>query len=201
MEVYAIRHAQSTYNKWSMKRIYTPWLWPVRDPLIYDAPLSEKGLSQASKLQVSVAEISERAELIICSPLTRAIHTMQIAFPNPKCPVIITPLVRERGDKCCDIGTPLSQLTEKYPQYEFLHFENEYWWNCNQENPFEFLREGKESLLERQKEFIKFLRGRSERIVVIITHGQFIKTLVGRKLQISNCGIKQISLDDINHLQ
>lgn len=197
MEIYAIRHAQSTYNKWSYKRIYTPWLWPVSDPLIYDAPLSSTGIAQASKLQKSTTEISEKAELIICSPLTRAIHTMQLAFPNIKCPVIITPLVRERGDKTCDIGSPLSKLKESYPDYEYLHFDNEHWWHCNQDNPFEFSKESRESLRSRQDALIEFLRTRSEKVVIIISHGQFIKTLIGKKIQIKNCGIKRLSLEGI----
>lgn len=197
MELYAIRHAQSTYNKWSAKRIYTPWLWPVSDPLIYDAPLSEKGLLQASKLQSSIAPLSSRIELIICSPLTRAIHTMQILFPNPQCPVIITPLARERGDKCCDIGTPLSQLQEKYPQYQYCHFENDFWWNCEQSKPFEFLKESKSSLKLRQKQLIEFLKNREEKVVVLVSHGQFIKSLIGRRMQIKNCGVKQLDLEEI----
>jgi broad specificity phosphatase PhoE len=199
MEIYAIRHAQSTYNKWSLKRIYTPWLWGVRDPMIYDAPLSDKGLSQASKLQYSISDISKKVDLIICSPLTRAIHTMQIAFQGIECPVIVTPLARERGDKTCDIGIPFSKLREKYPQYEYLHFNNEHWWNCDQANPFEFLKETKESLRKRQAEFIEFLKSRTEKFVVVVSHGQFIKTLTGKKLQMRNCEVRCLSLEDISN--
>ena len=123
---------------------------------------------------------------------------MQIAFPNINCPVIITPLVRERGDKTCDIGSPLPELREKFPSYDYLHFSSDFWWNCNQDEPFKFLRETKESLRQRQTELIEFLKTRQEKTVVIITHGQFIKTLVGKKMQINNCGIKKISLDEIN---
>ena len=166
--------------------------------MIYDAPLSETGLSQANKLQSTVAEFAESVELIVCSPLSRAIHTMQLAFPNIKCPVIITPLARERGDKTCDIGIPLSEIRQKNPQYDYFHFENEYWWNCDPNSPFEFLKESKESLVQRQKELVDFLKTRQEKVVVIISHGQFIKTLVGKKMQIKNCGIKKIRLDELN---
>ena len=197
MEIYAIRHAQSTYNKWSFKRIYTPWLWTVSDPMIYDAPLSPAGIEQANELKLSLNELSEKIELVICSPLSRAIHTMQIALPDIKCPVIITPLIRERCDKTCDIGIPLSQLRERYTEYEFLHFNSEHWWHCDQSAPFELLKETPESLRNRQRELIEFLKTRSEKVVVMVTHGQFIKKLIGRRLQIKNCGVKKLSLDEL----
>lgn len=197
MEIYAIRHAQSTYNKWSYKRIYTPWLWSTSDPMIEDAPLSEKGISQAKKLYHSVRELREKVQLIICSPLSRAINTMQIAFPDVNCSIIISPLVRERGDKLCDKGIPLPLLQERYPQYEFMHFSSDIWWSCDPNPPHDFIKESNESLHFRQQELIEFLKTRSETIVVIITHGQFIKTLTGKKTQIGNCGIRKFSLTEI----
>jgi broad specificity phosphatase PhoE len=197
MEIYAIRHAQSTYNKWAFKRIYTPWLWTTSDPMIQDAPLSEKGLIQARKLHHSIRELREKVQLIICSPLTRAIHTMQIAFPDANCHIIISPLVRERGDKLCDMGTPLPLLQEKYPQYEFLHFNSDIWWSCQPEPPHDFIKETRESLQARQRELIEFLKTRAEEVVVIVSHGQFIKTLAGKRMQIGNCGIKKFALNEL----
>ena len=198
MEIYAIRHAQSTYNEYSSKRIYTPWLWTKGDPMIQDAPLSSKGLQQARKLHSTSRELREKVQLIICSPLTRAIQTMNLVFPDANCHIIISPLVRERGDKLCDMGVPLPIIQEKYPQYEYLHFNSEIWWSCKEEPPHEFTKETKESLYSRQRELIEFLKTRAEEIVVIVTHGQFIKTLAKKSLQISNCGIKKFTLDELS---
>ena len=201
MEIYLIRHAESTYNRWAFKRIYNPCLWFNNDPMIYDAPLSDNGSSQALELHSSISELSKKVDLIICSPLTRAIDTMKIAFPNISCPVIITPLVRERGDKTCDIGKPLSVLREKYPNYNFIHFNNEYWWTCNQNSPFELVKETSEHLKKRQLDFIKFLNTTSEKVVVIFTHGKFIKSLLKKKMQIKNCGVQKSSLAKLKNKQ
>lgn len=94
--------------------------------MLYDASLTPKGIRQANKAKVKYAELIQRCDLIICSPFTRAIETMKIIFEESKCPVIITPLARERLDTSCDIGTPLSELKQKYKDYEYMHFDSEY---------------------------------------------------------------------------
>lgn len=47
--IYCIRHGESTYNAWRTRSLWNfSWI-VVRDPMILDAPLSEKGEQQVKR--------------------------------------------------------------------------------------------------------------------------------------------------------
>lgn len=73
--LYLIRHGQSmgqVAKKLGMDR--------QRDPRLRDASLTKEGLRQAQDL--IQYEFGDEPELIVSSPLTRALHTALVAFPN-----------------------------------------------------------------------------------------------------------------------
>ncbi len=76
--IYIIRHGESEYNR-AIGAMGSKW----EDPLIYDAPLTCKGKRQAMNLREQVRKwnLPENA-CWVTSPLSRAIETMLLAFPN-----------------------------------------------------------------------------------------------------------------------
>ena len=48
--LYLIRHGESTFNEWRKKSLRNfSWIW-IKDPMIFDAQLSDKGREQARTL-------------------------------------------------------------------------------------------------------------------------------------------------------
>ncbi|MFN3077629.1 MAG: phosphoglycerate mutase family protein [Alphaproteobacteria bacterium] len=69
--LHLIRHGQSTFNA---ACAVIPW----SDPMLFDAPLSARGEEEVALLRRRVAELP--VELVLVSPLTRAIQTALGAF-------------------------------------------------------------------------------------------------------------------------
>lgn len=76
-----IRHAQSEYNK-AVREVWRCGC--LFDPMTFDAPLSEYGREQAAQAHASgkYDSIAADVEVIITSPLTRAIETTLALFPD-----------------------------------------------------------------------------------------------------------------------
>src|SRR5690242_19026944 len=96
--IYFIRHGEGYHNA-------------ALDWSIFDAHLTEKGIGQATAVQPP-----EGLQLIISSPMTRAIqttfHIWQHKYP---CSVRISHLHSERWSYQCDEGRPKSALLQDFP--------------------------------------------------------------------------------------
>ena len=123
MKVHVIRHGRSEFNQWRIDQIKRPWKWFDNPPEFTDAKLTLEGVDQARRAGEKYKDIIQNCQLIICSPLTRAIQTMQILTRGLDIPVVVSPLVTERTDTMCDIGRTYSELKDEYKMYELLHFE------------------------------------------------------------------------------
>ena len=94
--VHCIRHGQSTFN--------AHWEEGGSDPLHFDAPLSDLGQQQVAAAAVALRDVPY--ELVVTSPLTRAIQTTLGLFADhPSAPEIrVECLHRERLENSCDVG-------------------------------------------------------------------------------------------------
>ena len=192
-EVYFVRHGQSEFNAWRSAQLFSPAQWFVRDPMIRDAVLTRKGQEQAVQQRATAASIGP-VQLIISSPLTRAVQTMRLMFPQAACPVLLTPLVREKLNYACDIGIPTSKLRNMYPEYTFAHFEGEYWWKHNPNAPFDVQNETTEEVKQRIEVFREFIQSRTESKIVVVAHGYFIQLALNHLFMPGNCQIRRAVL-------
>lgn len=112
------------------------------DPFLFDSCLSALGRQQVADLTERVKEMDLKPDLIISSPLCRALETA-LAFAHfnnvssttssayLKIPLIVHPWARERVDTACDIGTPSTLLKEKwsaiFPNADFSLLSDELW--------------------------------------------------------------------------
>ena len=122
--VYLIRHGHSRYNDWR-DRSWLPWAGCtglcIGDPLIADAALSAKGEGQLAALRQRVQQLGldESVELVVTSPLTRAITTTLGGFDTAALrrrgvPIVVSALHAEICDTACDVGRPLSVLRKVF---------------------------------------------------------------------------------------
>lgn len=175
--VHLIRHGQSQFNAAfdSIKRV---------DPMIFDPRLTELGRAQAAKL-ADPARWSN-VELVVASPLTRAIETAELAFAGHGAPLRIEALHRERAEHSGDIGRRTPELKADFPHLEFDHLDDR-WWHHDPARPEAIAVETEEQLLARVAAFREWLAARREREIAVVGHGTFLNRLTGRHFQ--NCEV------------
>ncbi|KAI9999170.1 hypothetical protein PInf_003989 [Phytophthora infestans] len=219
--LYCIRHGESTFNEWRARSLWNfSWMW-VRDPMIVDAPLSAKGKKQAAKLHESIEaeHLEDKIQLIITSPLTRAIETTIGAFPDTKIPIIVESSCREMLDTACDIGRVPAELAQQFLPQADIDFSqlDPFWWlemekfprtgpgNAPPANivtpktPDEVLplREAKDELDARIGAFVAKLAERPEQHIAVVGHSSFFKRMLAMNRKLHNCELYETSLDDI----
>jgi hypothetical protein len=70
-----------------------------------------------TKLICVTACSSSAVQLLVVSPLTRALQTATLAFGDqPGCQVLVEPLWRERLYLSSDVGRSGQQLAQEFPQ-------------------------------------------------------------------------------------
>lgn len=180
--IHLIRHGQSVFNAAfdSVKRI---------DPMIFDAPLSKIGIGQASALRSEVHGLG--VELIVTSPLTRAIQTTLHAFGPDHAPIRVECLHRERLEHSGDVGRSPKLLRSDFPHLAFDHLDDP-WWHCDRANPQGIVVETEETLLGRVSTFRDWLKARPEKTIAVVGHGTFLNRLTGHHFK--NCERLTLSL-------
>ena len=171
--IHLIRHAQSEHNA---RVRAVPDEDTVRyDPAMRDAPLTAIGHAQAQALADDMAALPE-VELVVTSPLTRAIQTMTHAFRAHRAPRVVEHLHREHLDSFCDVGRAPADLSQAFPALSFAHLDNP-WWHTDPDDDGPFAREPIPVLERRVQTFADWLAARPETTIAVIGHGTFLRTL------------------------
>lgn len=173
-DVILIRHGQSTFNSlFEMSGI---------DPLHFDAPLSSFGVEQVLS-KCAAAKLLD-ADLVVSSPLTRALQTATGLFADGPAPIIVLSLHRERLGNSCDVGRAPSALSEDFPNLNFDHLDETWWFNGDKDErgvPVE----PDYQFIQRVSDFSHWISSRPERTIVVVGHGTFFHHLTGREMK--NC--------------
>ena len=182
--VHCIRHGQSTFN--------AHWAEHGEDPGHLDAPLTELGRRQAAERALELRQYPY--ELVVTSPLTRAIQTAMALFgDHPAAPPIhVEGLHREFLESSCDVGSAPNRLAEAFPHLSFDHLDEVWWHNEGEPDPRGFAVEPAETLHGRVRQFRDWLAMRPERLIAVVGHGTFFHHLTGRQLQ--NCEVAVLEL-------
>mmetsp|Transcript_36787 Transcript_36787/g.80139 ORF Transcript_36787/g.80139 Transcript_36787/m.80139 type:complete len:646 (-) Transcript_36787:321-2258(-) len=132
------------------------------------------------------------AELVVSSPLSRAIQTAIVAFDDSDIPVMVHPDLKELkkdytfggrfpvGKPGCS-GVPASQLRDAIARHprasgasvDTSLIDQEVWFNPHQKH---------ESQLERLEEFVKWLSDRPEQRIAVVSHGGVLRQLLHTEL-------------------
>jgi len=175
-EVILIRHGQSTFNA-----VYEA---TGMDPGHFDAPLTELGHKQAHAARSILAE--EPVDLVIASPLTRAIQTGLAIFGHRDLPFHVTCKHRERLESSCDVGRTPDALKQDFPHLAFDHLDDP-WWHHEPGTPGPFSIEPVDRFHKRVDAFRDWLGTHGDTRVAVIGHGTFFHALTGHWMQ--NCEI------------
>ncbi|CAE7718593.1 TPS3 [Symbiodinium sp. CCMP2592] len=158
-----IRHAQALHNVCD-DNLWTP-----------DNPLTAEGESQCAAAHTEWgAKVFGDADLIVVSPMTRALQTAYLIgglkAEDPR--ILVSPMCAEHlSGATCDEGRSLEELRKELPWamgWRGLAELEEEWWKA--QRPEEPLRAAA---------FLDFLRARTESRIVVVSHGAFLGYIVG----------------------
>ncbi|MDA8747505.1 phosphoglycerate mutase family protein [Litoreibacter sp.] len=176
MTIYLIRHGQSEFNA-----VFKG----SRDPMIFDAPLTSLGQSQAEDTRAKAADLN--VSHIICSPLTRAIQTARLIFPDRQPEVMQD--AREHLGHSCDVGRDPAALSDEFPDMTFDHLP-EIWWHQGPLNENSIPVEPWDVFRTRMQFLRTTLGAPPARPLAVVCHGHVIRELTG--VDPANCQIVEL---------
>ncbi len=151
--------------------------------MIFDAPITELGKSQALRARAGIEQLN--FSNVIVSPFTRTLQTAHLIFGS-RIPFQINAMVREQLCNSCDVGSPPLALAKEYPHLDFDHLDD-CWWHDGEKDHRGISVEPEETLHERANSFVDFLKREEVHSTAIVTHGNFIRALTG--MQPQNCEV------------
>jgi glucosyl-3-phosphoglycerate phosphatase len=170
-----IRHGQSTFN--------AHYEATGQDPLHFDARLSPLGEQQVKAARDRYRD--RDYDIVLASPLTRAIQTAHGIFGDRDIPFEICVLHREWQISSCDIGRGVTELTTDFPHLDFSALSETWWRHDLPACPLGFPQETEAHLQERVRDFTALIAARPEERIAVVGHGDFFRRLIGRHL--ANC--------------
>jgi len=183
-DVMFVRHAEGFHNKAAAEiEDYFTTDKHAADEWI-DARLTPLGIQQSEALSKDLAAKPPPDEIIV-SPLSRAIQTALLAYPNYTSPFVASELCRERVSVfSCDRRQAISQLLPEFGSridFSLIESDDDILWNAEKENLPHGLDADK--CYERAEEFLNFLFERENaKSIAVFSHWVFLKhlfTLVG----------------------
>ncbi|MSO93858.1 MAG: histidine phosphatase family protein [Rhodospirillales bacterium] len=185
--LYLIRHGQSTVNAARAANGV--------DPMHFDSPLSPLGHEQVAQAREAVAAL--QVELVVTSPLTRAIQTAIGLFGGRRVPMVVEALPHERCGWSCDVGRQPHELQATFPELSFDHLER-VWWYAEGADANGIAREPDDRVDARRAAFLAWLAERQERHIAVVGHSMFFRGWVGRLL--SHCEVHRVHVDAAGRL-
>lgn len=157
MNIYLVRHGESYGNISRLHQIGT-------------TPLSEKGKKQAFELGQRLKNIT--IDKVICSDFTRTKETAKQIALFKQTPIEYSPLFREikRPSEIENRSVDNPEVIAIKQEIN-LHSDDPEWHYSNEENLYD--------LIERAREAITCLENQNEINLLIVSHGLFIRTIVG----------------------
>merc|ERR1719424_1866615 len=157
-----------------------------------DPKLTERGYAQAQSVRGH--ELFGGAELVVVSPLSRAVQTAAEAFgeASPSAPgrFLLSPLHTERYSGPCDQGRPKSELVA-----DFSFLSN---WEGYDELPENWTPSTEDAKLwkrTRLPDFKRWLLERPEKHIVVVGHGCFFQGVIGKHLH--NCEVYEVTPEQL----
>ena len=140
-----------------------------------DFDLTEKGKGQAVETAEKISSLNEKFEVILSSPLKRALQSANIISSELGLEVEIFEYLKERNLNGVLTGLVRSEAKLKYPEQVEAHSRWEYVDGSERTEDFN----------SRVKNAIKYLLEMKYNSLVVVTHGLFLKTffkeMMGKK--------------------
>jgi len=199
--IHLVRHGRTEMNDYLREH---HWADPdFVDPMMIDTKLTEMGEAQARALAATVASLDPRPELIVASPLRRALRTAELAFGERgdgelgDVPRVVCALARERVFHGSDIGRVVSELRVDHPGWDLSDVGDDapWWYTPEGRDPFTTADlEPVEVFERRMEEFRCWLDARPERSIVVVSHWGVCYSLTGEEFQ--NCELRSLDFHE-----
>lgn len=212
-----IRHSTTQCNEALANK---PWGTPgFEDPCLWDTVLSERGERLArdveNQLKLGRGGVGvdfSTVQLVVSSPLTRALQTSEILFgSNGLLPTnvrrVALPLLRERLYLASDVGKPRSQVAAAFQNWDFdllPSCDSPWWYTPTAGDPVhhEWRPQGKyptpgeprAAFAARLSDLKSWLLSREETDIVLVSHWGVLRGLFG--IDARNCEVRTMSPAD-----
>ncbi|KAJ1626302.1 histidine phosphatase superfamily [Pavlovales sp. CCMP2436] len=209
--VMLVRHGHTEMNAFIHRLNIVARLTPgFEDPMMIDTRLTETGERQAEgagrTLQVAhdMLEPGGRVQLVVCSPLTRALKTAELAFAHAggNVPRIVHPLCAERRWHGSDLGRERPVLEREFPGCDFSLLPSRGSWGYARESEPETHPEGgpipeesEPAFIARMQAFHAWLDSRPEQRIAVVTHWGVIYALSG--VPVPNCDVLDCRFEEL----
>jgi glucosyl-3-phosphoglycerate phosphatase len=168
------------------------------DPGLWDTSLTPAGEDQARVLNEQLKLAGVHIDLLVASPLRRALQTADIAFADVRCHAReVTPLAAERCFLSSDVGSPLDELKRRHgPEWGLDSLSDGWWYQADDSQgewrpPGEYLYAGEPdtAFYSRMRRLLAYLRSKAGGggCVALVAHWGVIYALTGRSLQNAEC--------------
>jgi len=200
-EIHFVRHAEALHNLVASERP-EEYHRDHQTERFRDTALTEEGHRQASALGARLAgsKLLKEVELVVVSPLSRAIETANYAFRANAAydqarvpPFLATELARERvADHACDWRRPRSQLEEAFPYVDFslLEHDEDVLWHEKEVHPDPY---NSQACTERAHDLLDFLLERPEQKIAVVAHWVLFRHLFaahGQDISFNNAELR-----------
>lgn len=190
--LHAMRHGTTEMNVFLRSNPYGST--GFHDPGFYDTVLTPDGREGAKLARRKVKALKLKPELLVVSPLTRALQTADLAFKDVECPITVEALARERVWLSSDCGSSPQELGRNWPadRYTFDHLPDIWWSNGGNDDPKHVVLEPEEEFAARVDELRDWLMGRPEKVIALVAHWGLLEKLTGESF--SNCELRSFGL-------
>lgn len=116
--LYLIRHGRTEMNEYLAKHRWDDARF--EDPMLFDTRLTDSGEAQAVALQAITSTLHPSPQLLVASPLRRAMRTADLAFGLERydnTPRVACVHARERVFHASDVGRPAGELQRDFPRW------------------------------------------------------------------------------------
>uniref|UniRef100_A0A7R9VRV2 Uncharacterized protein n=1 Tax=Chlamydomonas euryale TaxID=1486919 RepID=A0A7R9VRV2_9CHLO len=195
--LHAVRHGITEMNVYLSKHRYYEGM---KDPKLWDTRLTPEGMAGARNASGVAATLNPKPEVLIVSPLSRALHTAELVFPHYEGPTHVEPLARERVWLSSDCGSSPRVLDGLFGsggsgRFSFDHLPDVWWYAPRGEaRPDKIPMEPEAAFRQRVAEFKAYLLKRPEAVVAVVAHWGLLHELTGHSFD--NCEIKSFELHD-----
>ena len=184
-----IRHGQGEHNLhaevWRAEKQKGSPYGPDRlldFPHLVDPPLTPLGVEQATALQQATMALQPRPQIVVVSPLRRAVDTAVLAFKPilGEVRIVGQELCREDcvSRNICDKRRPLSEIAAEFSFIDWSHCEG-----GEGDLLYERGGETRESLAERAYKLMMWMAARPETTMAVACHSGFLLALFNAVLE------------------
>ena len=181
--LYLIRHGLALHNENFLKYGEKTFF----DPKYVDTHLIEEGIQQSLQFGKTWQNIDD-IELVLVSPLYRALETATNIFKNKDVSIISLEELREYsiGQHTCNKRSSKDILMLNFPHINFDDIKGgDYLWTTESE--------GILSLEKRINNIKNYIQKRDEKVICIVSHTQFLEKMKYNKISLMENGKSKIN--------